>query len=52
MRYTLLPAFYDGLLEAMPLKGLFVDGYESAYAFKQRQKFLIGTAKSVREPLP
>jgi hypothetical protein len=48
VRYTLLPAFYDGLLEAMPSKGLFVDGYESAYAFKQRQKFLEGY-RQVRE---
>jgi len=48
VRYTLLPAFYDGLLEAMPAKGRLVDGYESAYAFKQRQKFLDGY-RQVRE---
>jgi hypothetical protein len=48
IRYTLLPAFYDGLLESMPSKGYFVDGYESAYAFKQRQKFLDGY-RQVRE---
>jgi hypothetical protein len=48
VRYTLLPPFYDGMLETMPSKGLFVDGYESAYAFKQRQKFLDGY-RQVRE---
>jgi hypothetical protein len=48
VRYTLLPAFYDGMLEAMPAKGRLVDGYESAYAFKQRQKFLDGY-RQVRE---
>ena len=32
----------------MPSKGRFVDGYESAYAFKQRQKFLDGY-RQVRE---
>jgi hypothetical protein len=47
-RYNLLPAFYDGMLEAMPAKGRLVDGYESAYAFKRRQKFLDGY-RQVRE---
>jgi hypothetical protein len=40
--YSLLPAFYDGLLEAMPAGTLLVDGYESAYAFKERRQFLEG----------
>jgi hypothetical protein len=39
-RYSLLPAFYDGLLEAMPAGASLVDGYESAYAFKERQQFV------------
>jgi hypothetical protein len=40
--YGLLPAFYDGLLEAMPAGTFLVDGYESAYAFKERRQFLEG----------
>jgi hypothetical protein len=42
VRYSLLPAFYDGMLEAMPAQGRLVDGYESAYAFKRRQQFRDG----------
>jgi hypothetical protein len=38
--YSLLPAFYDGLLDAMPAGTFLVDGYESAYAFKERRQFL------------
>jgi hypothetical protein len=38
--YSLLPAFYDGLLEVMPARASLVDGYESAYAFKERQQFV------------
>jgi hypothetical protein len=41
-RYSLLPAFYDGLLEAMPAGGSLIDGYESAYPFKERGQFLEG----------
>jgi hypothetical protein len=41
-QYSLLPAFYDGFLETMPAGTLLVDGYESAYAFKERQQFLRG----------
>jgi hypothetical protein len=40
--YSLLPAFYDGLLEAMPAGSFLVDGYEAAYAFKVRRQFLEG----------
>lgn len=40
--YGLLPAFYDGLLEAMPDGAHFIDGYEFAYSFKERQQFLQG----------
>jgi hypothetical protein len=40
--YSLLPAFYDGLLEAMPAGAFLVDGYEPAYAFKERRQFLEG----------
>jgi hypothetical protein len=40
--YSLLPAFYDGLLEAMPAGGRLIDGYEFAYPFKERRQFLKG----------
>jgi hypothetical protein len=40
--YGLLPAFYDGLLEALPARALLFDGYEAAYGFKKRQQFLKG----------
>jgi hypothetical protein len=40
--YSLLPAFYDGLLEAMPAGAFLVDGYEAAYAFQERRQFLDG----------
>jgi hypothetical protein len=39
-RYPLLAAFYDGLLEAMPSGGQFIDGYEFAYGFKEPRQFL------------
>lgn len=42
VQYGLLPAFYDGLLEAMPAGARLVDGYEFAYAFKERRQFLDG----------
>jgi len=37
--YNLLPAFYDGFLEVLPPGGMLVDGYEPAYAFKERSQF-------------
>jgi hypothetical protein len=37
--YGLLPAFYDGILETMPTGGRLVDGYEFAYAYKERRQF-------------
>jgi hypothetical protein len=40
--YSLLPAFYDGLLEAMPAGFQLIDGYEPAYPFKERRQFLKG----------
>ena len=40
--YGLLPAFYDGLLEAMPSGAYLIDGYEFAYPFKERRRFLEG----------
>jgi len=40
--YSLLPAFYDGLLEAMPASAHLIDGYEFAYAYKERRQFLKG----------
>jgi hypothetical protein len=38
--YGLLPAFYDGLLEAMPASTQLIDGYEFAYGFKHQKQFL------------
>jgi hypothetical protein len=38
--YGLLPAFYDGILETMPAGSRLVDGYEFAYAYKDRRRFL------------
>lgn len=38
--YNLLPAFYDGILEAMPSAATLVDGYESAYPYKEREQFI------------
>jgi hypothetical protein len=40
--YSLLPAFYDGLVEAMPAGSQLIDGYESAYPYKERRQFLKG----------
>ena len=37
--YSLLPAFYDGLLEGLPRSGTLIDGYEQAYGFKERSQF-------------
>jgi hypothetical protein len=37
--YSLLPAFYDGLLEGLPQSGTLIDGYEQAYGFKERTQF-------------
>ena len=47
--YSLLPAFYDGLLEAMPAGAFLVDGYEPAYAFKERRQFLEGYRRIRRD---
>ena len=47
--YGLLPAFYDGLLEAMPAGAFLVDGYEPAYAFKERRQFLEGYRRIRRD---
>jgi hypothetical protein len=41
-KYILLPAFYDGFLEAMPSGATLVDGYESSYGFKEHRLFLAG----------
>jgi hypothetical protein len=38
--YGLLPAFYDGLLDAMSAEANLIDGYELAYGFKERRQFL------------
>ncbi len=40
--YGLLPALYDGFLDAMPTGARLVDGYEQAYPFKERQEFVKG----------
>ena len=42
MAYSLLPAFYDGLLETMPAAAQLIDGYEFAYAYKERRQFVQG----------
>lgn len=49
--YGLLPAFYDGLLEAMPAGARFVDGYEFAYPFKEQRQFLKGYRQIHEEAL-
>lgn len=49
--YGLLPAFYDGLLEAMPAGAHLVDGYEFAYAFKEQRPFFEGYRQIHREAL-
>jgi hypothetical protein len=45
---ALLPAFYDGFLEAMPAGACLVDGYEPAYGFKERKQF-IETYRRIRD---
>ncbi|HMG36081.1 MAG TPA: hypothetical protein VKM94_19250 [Blastocatellia bacterium] len=37
--YSLLPAFYDGLLESMGRGACLYDGYEFSYGFKERKRF-------------
>jgi hypothetical protein len=39
-QYGLLPAFYDGLLEAMPPTAALIDGHEQAYGFKAKAQFV------------
>jgi hypothetical protein len=46
-----LPAFYDGFLEAMPAGGALIDGYESAYPFKERREFLEGYRRIRQEAI-
>jgi hypothetical protein len=40
--YSLLPAFYDGLLEGMGPGAFLYDGYEFSYGFKERRSFSAG----------
>lgn len=40
--YALLPAFFDGLLEALPEPAELIDGYEFSYPFKRREQFADG----------
>jgi hypothetical protein len=49
--YSLLPAFYDGLLEAMPAGARLIDGYEFAYPFKEWRQFLKGYQQIHQEAL-
>lgn len=49
--YGLLPAFYDGLLEAMPAGACLIDGYEFAYAFKEQRPFFEGYRQIHQEAL-
>lgn len=51
VEYGLLPAFYDGLLEAMPVAARLIDGYELAYSFKERPQFLKGY-RQIHEEAP
>jgi hypothetical protein len=50
-RAGLLPAFYDGLLEAMPAGGRLIDAYEFSYPFKKRSQFLDGYRRIHKEGL-
>ena len=45
IQYSLLAAFYDGLLEAMPARARFVDGFEFAYGYKTRKPFVDAYAR-------
>jgi hypothetical protein len=38
-KYSLLPAFYDGLLETLPSGATLVDGYEPSYGYKETRLF-------------
>ena len=52
IRYTLLPAFYDGLLEAMPVERTSSSmGMSQPMPLSSARSSSMGTAKSVREPL-
>lgn len=43
--YGLLPAFFDGMIEAMPEGATFVDGFEASYGYKLREQFQSGYQK-------
>lgn len=45
IRYSLLGAFYDGFLEAMPDQARFVDGFEFSYGYKTRRPFVAAYAR-------
>jgi hypothetical protein len=47
----LLPAFYDGLLDAMTEGACLIDGYEFAYGFKERRQFHKGYQQIREEAL-
>jgi hypothetical protein len=49
--YSLLPAFYDGLLEAMPASTQLIDGDEFAYGYKERRQFVQGYQRIHQEAL-
>ena len=49
--YGLLSAFYDGLLEAMPVGAHLIDGYEFAYGFKDQKQFLKAYSQINREAI-
>jgi len=40
IRYSLLGAFYDGFLDAMPEQSRFVDGFEFSYGYRTRRLFV------------
>ena len=45
IQYSLLAAFYDGLLEGMVDRAQLVDGFEFAYGYKTREQFLAAHAR-------
>jgi len=45
IQYSLLAAFYDGLLEAMHDRARLVDGFEFSYGYKAREPFIVAYAR-------
>lgn len=45
IQYSLLSAFYDGMLEAMHHRAQLVDGFEFSYGYKARDRFIDAYAR-------